>query len=77
MLDEENPEWIEKMFRTANFGQCAAIRNQLRRAAAISHEKYISIRLSPEVVQFFKKHGSGWQARLNQVLLEYIEKQQN
>lgn len=55
MLDDVNPEWTEAMFRTAKFGQCAAIRNQLRRAAATSHGKYISIRLSPEVVQFLKR----------------------
>lgn len=55
MLDDENPEWTEAMFRTAKFGQCAAIRNQLRRPAAISHEKYISIQLSTEVVQFLKR----------------------
>ena len=31
-----------------------------------------NIRLSPEVVQFFKAGGRGWQTRLNRVLEEYV-----
>ncbi|GAB2472203.1 BrnA antitoxin family protein [Comamonas humi] len=31
-----------------------------------------TIRLSPEVVEFFRKTGDGWQARLDGVLVEYV-----
>ena len=31
-----------------------------------------NIRISPEVVQFFKADGCGWQTRLNRVLEEYV-----
>ena len=31
-----------------------------------------NIRISPEVVQFFKADGRGWQTRLNRVLEEYV-----
>ncbi|NKC13473.1 MAG: hypothetical protein GKR94_15155 [Gammaproteobacteria bacterium] len=32
----------------------------------------ISIRLSPNVVNYFKATGKGWQTRINDVLSEYI-----
>jgi uncharacterized protein (DUF4415 family) len=32
----------------------------------------VSLRLSPEVVDYFKAGGSGWQTRLDQALKEYV-----
>jgi uncharacterized protein (DUF4415 family) len=31
-------------------------------------KKAVSIRLSPEVIAFFKSQGSGWQTRIDKVL---------
>ena len=36
----------------------------------------ISMRLSPEVVDYFKSQGTGWQTRINEVLVEYVTDQQ-
>lgn len=36
----------------------------------------VSIRLSPEVVAYFKSQGSGWQTTINEILREYIEEHQ-
>jgi uncharacterized protein (DUF4415 family) len=33
----------------------------------------VSIRLSPEVVEFFKSQGKGWQTKINNILNEYME----
>lgn len=33
----------------------------------------VSLRLSPEVVDYFKAGGSGWQTRLDQALKEYVQ----
>ena len=33
----------------------------------------ISIRYSPEVIDYFKSSGAGWQARMNAVLREYVQ----
>jgi len=33
----------------------------------------ISIRLSHEVVEYFKSQGKGWQTEINNVLTDYIE----
>ncbi len=38
-----------------------------------AHKKQLlSVRYSPEVVEFFKSTGEGWQARMDQVLREYV-----
>lgn len=36
----------------------------------------INIRLSPKVVNFFKKQGPGYQTRINKVLESYVEIQE-
>ena len=36
----------------------------------------VSIRLSPEVVAYFKSQGSGWQTTINEILHEYIKEHQ-
>lgn len=33
----------------------------------------IAIRLSPEVVEYFKSTGKGWQTRIDDVLLNYVK----
>ena len=35
-------------------------------------KQLVSVRYSPEVLQYFKASGSGWQTRMNQALLEWI-----
>jgi len=32
----------------------------------------ITIRLSPEVTEFFRATGKGWQTRMDKILLEYV-----
>ena len=36
-------------------------------------KQLISIRYSPEVIQYFKSSGAGWQARMDAVLREYVQ----
>jgi len=33
----------------------------------------VSIRLSPEVVEYFKSTGKGWQSRMDEVLRNYVK----
>jgi uncharacterized protein (DUF4415 family) len=37
----------------------------------------VTIRYSPEVVQYFKKTGTGWQTRMNDVLMAHIKKKKH
>ena len=36
-------------------------------------KKLVSIRYSPEVIDYFRASGAGWQARMDAVLKDYIE----
>lgn len=38
-------------------------------------KKSTTIRLNPEVIDFFKSKGKGWQTEINDVLQEYVESQ--
>jgi len=39
-----------------------------------SKKLLLSVRYSPEVVAYFKSTGDGWQARMDGVLREYVER---
>ncbi len=50
------------------------LKNARRRGPQKSPTKIMmSLRLSPEVVEYFRTTGKGWQTRVDQVLREYIE----
>ncbi len=42
------------------------------RPKSANKKQLVSVRYSPEVVDFFKSTGEGWQARMDQVLREYV-----
>lgn len=46
------------------------------RPKSAAPKEAVTIRLSPHVVDFFKKGGSGWQTRINQVLDDFVARQQ-
>ena len=37
-------------------------------------KQLVSVRYSPEVLQYFKASGAGWQTRMNDALLEWVNK---
>ena len=37
-------------------------------------KQLVSVRYSPEVLQYFKGTGTGWQTRMNEALLEWVSK---
>jgi len=41
------------------------------------HKKQITLRLDPEVVDFFKGQGKGYQTAINRVLRKYVEAQKH
>ena len=40
-------------------------------------KQLVSIRYSPEVIEYFKRTGKGWQARMDHVLKEFVAQQSN
>jgi uncharacterized protein (DUF4415 family) len=35
-------------------------------------KQLVSVRYSPEVLQYFRATGAGWQSRMNEALLEWV-----
>ncbi len=62
--DPDNPPWTDEELRTAELI-----------APAEAAKVPISIRLDPEILDFFKQLGPGYQSRINAVLLGYVRSQ--
>ncbi|VVD93976.1 hypothetical protein PCO31110_01782 [Pandoraea communis] len=81
--DSQNPEWTKRDFARARpasdvlpgiVGEEAAeklLKPRGRPKAEVTKER-INIRLSPEVVAYFKASGSGWQTRIDAALRQFI-----
>jgi uncharacterized protein (DUF4415 family) len=72
--DVESPEATKKQlvqarpFAEAFPALAESIKRSRGRPPALSPRKQISIRLSPEVIEYFKKDGPGWQSRIDEAL---------
>lgn len=62
----QDPDTVELDAETAK-----RLRPVGRPPAAVTKER-ITIRLSPEVTQYFRSLGDGWQTRMDEVLREYV-----
>jgi len=84
LIDDENPEWTEADFRGAVSGREFFTKLWGKKKAEEFFARYpgsrkkakivkpISIRLTPEVEEFFRATGKGWQTRINTVLSEWV-----
>jgi uncharacterized protein (DUF4415 family) len=39
------------------------------------HKEPVTVRLDPQIVEYFRAGGRGWQTRMNDALPEYVSKQ--
>ena len=62
---EELPELTDAMLARATVNRGGRPRSQ-------SPKVLLSVRYSPEVVNFFRETGEGWQSRMDGVLREYV-----
>ena len=53
--------------------EMAPVRVLRGRPKVANKKKLVSIRYSPEVIDYFRASGTGWQARMDAVLKEYVE----
>jgi uncharacterized protein (DUF4415 family) len=60
--DPDNPEWTDEELAKAE------------RVPARSSKSAIYIRLDPEVLEYFREGGRGYQSRINAVLRSYVER---
>jgi len=87
LLDDENPEWTAQDFAKARpasevlpqiFGAKVA-QEMLKprgRPRAEHPKERINIRLSHEVIEYFKSAGDGWQTRIDSALRQFITEHQ-
>ena len=76
-IDRDNPEWTAEDFRRAKPASSlpAEILKSFPRTRGPQKEPTkvpVSIRLSPEVVDHFKRGGKGWQARIDETLTQAV-----
>lgn len=53
--------------------QMVPMRPSRGRPKSANKKRLVSIRYSPEVLDYFKASGAGWQARMDAALREYVE----
>lgn len=58
----------------AELREMVPIRKLLGRPKSENKKLLVSIRYSPEVVAYFKSTGAGWQARVDGVLRQYVQR---
>ena len=89
-IQDDNPEWTKEDFKRARPAaemlpeilgkektEELMKRGHGQRGSQKKPKKTpISIRLSPEVVDYFRSTGNGWQGRMDEVLREYVSSHQ-
>jgi len=86
--DKDNPEWSPEDFAEARraaavlpgfIGEKATqelIRRGRGRPPKADRKVNQTLRLDPDVLEAFRQEGSGWQARINQILRENMPRRQ-
>ncbi|WP_297504130.1 BrnA antitoxin family protein [Ferrovum sp.] len=72
---DDAPELDAAFFREADLYQGDQLIRRGRGRPKLAHRKILlSVRYSPEVVAYFRQTGEGWQARMDAVLREYVQR---
>lgn len=72
--DPDNPELTpDQLAGMRPFRELQAERRRGRPKSAV-HKEPVTVRLDPEIVEFFRSSGAGWQTRMNSVLAEYVRR---
>ena len=77
LIEQENPDSTEEMIRQSR--PAAEVVPEIveshrpGRPPKEARKRQLTLRLSPEVVDYFKSTGPGWQTRMDEALKEYVE----
>lgn len=80
VFDDDNPEWTKEDFAKAKRPEeilPKAVLDQFKKHRGPQKtptKVAVSIRLSPEVIDFFKSQGPGWQSRVDEELVKITKK---
>jgi len=69
---DELPELTDEFFEHADLYDGGKL-IKLGRPLSASHKVLLSIRYSPEVVEYFRSTGKGWQTRMDDALREWMK----
>ena len=79
--DDDNPEWTASDFDRGRPGSevlpqavLTAFGKKRGRPRLAKAKRAVSLRLDPEVLDYYKGHGVGWQSRINEVLRKAMGK---
>lgn len=87
LVDDDNPELTDEMVARARpardvlreqFGEAVAaemLKPKGGRPKSAAPKLLLSVRYSPDVVEYFRATGEGWQARMDSALREWIDAQ--
>ena len=64
-----------KPMTAAQLAGLVPLRSLRGRLPSASKKQLVSVRYSPEVLEFFRSTGDGWQSRMDGVLKKYVEVQ--
>ena len=84
LIDDDTPEATDQWFAKARLakdllpgllGEAAAqemLKPKRGRPASAQPKQHVNIRLDADIVQSFRRTGTGWQTRLNNALREWL-----
>lgn len=71
----DNPEWTKEDFAKARpFDEVFPGMRKGRGRNKLPTKTPVSIRLSPEVIDHFKRGGKGWQSRIDEALVKVVRR---
>jgi uncharacterized protein (DUF4415 family) len=69
---DDAPELTDAWFAKADLYKGAKLIRKGGRPKSPAPKQAINIRLSPEVLAYFRATGKGWQSRVNTILQKYV-----
>jgi uncharacterized protein (DUF4415 family) len=70
---DDAPELTDAFFEQADeYRGDKLVRRGRGRPPSAARKVLLSVRYSPEVVEYFRATGEGWQARMDEALREYV-----
>ncbi|MCP3370366.1 BrnA antitoxin family protein [Bradyrhizobium cajani] len=74
----DNPEWTKDDFaRAKSFDEVFPAMRKGRGPNRAPTKRQVTLRLSPDVVDYFKAEGPGWQSRIDEALIKVVKRKRN
>lgn len=74
----DNPEWTKDDFvRAKTFDEVFPTMRKGRGPNRAPTKQQVTLRLSPDVVDYFKAEGPGWQSRIDETLVKIVKRKRS